>query len=74
MVTWMIDTYGTEAQRAKWVPILATMDKLGSYCLTEPGAGSGKFLQMFEKQDPYDKISSEFMEHSPLPPKKLYFW
>ena len=44
MVTWMIDTYGTEAQRAKWVPILATMDKLGSYCLTEPGAGSGRIL------------------------------
>jgi len=40
MVTWMIDTYGTEAQRSKWVPILACMDKLGSYCLTEPGSGS----------------------------------
>jgi len=40
MVTWMIDSYGTEEQRSKWVPILATMDKLGSYCLTEPGAGS----------------------------------
>ena len=43
MVTWMIDSYGTEEQRSKWVPILATMDKLGSYCLTEPGAGSGRW-------------------------------
>merc|ERR550519_786145 len=36
----MIDTFGNSAQRSKWVPLLATMDKLGSYCLTEPGAGS----------------------------------
>ncbi len=40
MVTWMIDTYGNESQRSKWVPIMATMEKLGSYCLTEPGSGS----------------------------------
>ncbi len=40
MVAWMIDTYGSDAQREKWVPKLATMEYLGSYCLTEPGAGS----------------------------------
>ncbi|MCC6270290.1 MAG: acyl-CoA dehydrogenase family protein, partial [Microbacteriaceae bacterium] len=40
MVAWMIDTYGNEAQREEWIPSLATMEKLGSYCLTEPGAGS----------------------------------
>jgi alkylation response protein AidB-like acyl-CoA dehydrogenase len=40
MVAWMIDTYGTEAQRAEWLPGLTAMDHLGSYCLTEPGAGS----------------------------------
>jgi alkylation response protein AidB-like acyl-CoA dehydrogenase len=40
MVTWMIDTYGNDLQRAEWIPQLATMDALGSYCLTEPGAGS----------------------------------
>jgi alkylation response protein AidB-like acyl-CoA dehydrogenase len=40
MVAWMIDTYGNEAQREKWIPSLATMENLGSYCLTEPGAGS----------------------------------
>jgi alkylation response protein AidB-like acyl-CoA dehydrogenase len=40
MVAWMIDTYGTEAQRAEWLPGLTAMDQLGSYCLTEPGAGS----------------------------------
>ena len=40
MVAWMIDTYGTEAQRHEWVPRLAAMGDFGSYCLTEPGAGS----------------------------------
>ncbi|WP_322544789.1 isobutyryl-CoA dehydrogenase [Rhodococcoides fascians] len=40
MVTWMIDKFGTEEQRQAWVPGLCTMDQLGSYCLTEPGAGS----------------------------------
>ncbi len=40
MVAWMIDTYGDAEQRARWVPGLAEMTALGSYCLTEPGAGS----------------------------------
>lgn len=40
MVVWMIDSYGSDEQRAQWVPELASMQKLGSYCLTEPGAGS----------------------------------
>ena len=40
MAAWMVDTYGNDAQRAKYVPVLSTMDKLASYCLTEPGAGS----------------------------------
>ncbi|WP_137725542.1 isobutyryl-CoA dehydrogenase [Prescottella subtropica] len=40
MVTWMIDEFGTDEQRRRWVPALAAMEQLGSYCLTEPGAGS----------------------------------
>ncbi|WP_431038738.1 acyl-CoA dehydrogenase family protein [Streptomyces sp. P6-2-1] len=40
MVGWMIDTYGDEAQRARYLPGLCAMDDLASYCLTEPGAGS----------------------------------
>jgi alkylation response protein AidB-like acyl-CoA dehydrogenase len=40
MCAWMIDTYGTAEQRKAWIPQLATMDKIASYCLTEPGAGS----------------------------------
>ncbi|UVJ38370.1 acyl-CoA dehydrogenase family protein [Arthrobacter sp. CJ23] len=40
MVAWMIDAFGNPEQRAAWVPQLASMECLGSYCLTEPGAGS----------------------------------
>lgn len=40
MVTWMIDRFGNDEQRHTWVPDLCSMDRLGSYCLTEPGAGS----------------------------------
>lgn len=40
MCAWMIDTYGTPEQRKDWIPRLATMDVVASYCLTEPGAGS----------------------------------
>jgi alkylation response protein AidB-like acyl-CoA dehydrogenase len=36
----MIDTYGTREQRRAWVPRLASMEAIASYCLTEPGAGS----------------------------------
>ena len=40
MATWMVDAFGTANQREQWVPALCRMDKLASYCLTEPGAGS----------------------------------
>ncbi|GAA3907782.1 acyl-CoA dehydrogenase family protein [Microbacterium invictum] len=40
MVAWMIDSYGTDAQRQEWLPTLVAMSRLGAYCLTEPGAGS----------------------------------
>jgi alkylation response protein AidB-like acyl-CoA dehydrogenase len=40
MVTWMIDRYGNQSQRAHYVTALAPMDLIGAYCLTEPGSGS----------------------------------
>jgi alkylation response protein AidB-like acyl-CoA dehydrogenase len=40
MAAWMIDRYGSDAQRRQWLPQLCTMEHLASYCLTEPGAGS----------------------------------
>jgi alkylation response protein AidB-like acyl-CoA dehydrogenase len=40
MVAWMIDRYGSEEQRQRFLPGLCAMDLIGSYCLTEPGSGS----------------------------------
>ena len=40
MCAWMIDSFGHDEQRAQWLPKLVTMDKIASYCLTEPGSGS----------------------------------
>ncbi len=38
--TMPIFLYGTEAQKQKYLPALTSGEKFGSYCLTEPGAGS----------------------------------
>jgi alkylation response protein AidB-like acyl-CoA dehydrogenase len=40
MNAWMIDAFGTDAQRRKFLPKLCTMEHVSSYCLTEPGSGS----------------------------------
>jgi alkylation response protein AidB-like acyl-CoA dehydrogenase len=40
MVAWMVDRYGSDEQKAAFLPALLTMDHLGAYCLTEPGSGS----------------------------------
>lgn len=40
MVAGIIDRYGTDEQRKRWLPSLITMELLGSYCLTEPNSGS----------------------------------
>lgn len=40
MCAWMIDEFGSDELRNKWIPKLATMECLASYCLTEPDYGS----------------------------------
>jgi alkylation response protein AidB-like acyl-CoA dehydrogenase len=40
MAVWMIDSFGNDELRARYVPQLGTMEKIASYCLTEPGSGS----------------------------------
>ncbi len=40
MAGWMIDSFGSAALKAKYLPSLVTCDRLASYCLTEPGSGS----------------------------------
>ena len=36
----MIDKFGSDALKAEWLPKMCTMEKVVSYCLTEPGSGS----------------------------------
>ncbi|MBX3520466.1 MAG: acyl-CoA dehydrogenase family protein [Xanthobacteraceae bacterium] len=40
MAAWMIDTFGNDEVRKRFLPKLCTMEHFASYCLTEPGAGS----------------------------------
>jgi alkylation response protein AidB-like acyl-CoA dehydrogenase len=40
MASWMLDRFGSDALKAKYLPDLVTMDRMASYCLTEPSSGS----------------------------------
>jgi alkylation response protein AidB-like acyl-CoA dehydrogenase len=40
MATWMIDCFGDDDLKARFLPQLVSMEKVASYCLTEPGSGS----------------------------------
>lgn len=40
MGAWMIDRFGNERLKEKYLPDLVTMDRIASYCLTEPSSGS----------------------------------
>ena len=40
MATWMVDRFGSNELRGRYVPKLSSMERIASYCLTEPGAGS----------------------------------
>jgi len=40
MSSWMIDRFGSQAVKDKYLPSLVGMDQIASYCLTEPGSGS----------------------------------
>jgi alkylation response protein AidB-like acyl-CoA dehydrogenase len=40
MAAWMIDRFGSPAVKAKYLPSMVPMERIGSYCLTEAGSGS----------------------------------
>ncbi|WP_375397058.1 acyl-CoA dehydrogenase family protein [uncultured Sphingomonas sp.] len=40
MAAWMIDRFGSATVKDKYLPDLVTMDRIASYCLTEPSSGS----------------------------------
>ena len=45
LVCWPLETYGTEEQKQKFLTPLAKGEKLGAYCLSEPGAGTDAAAQ-----------------------------
>jgi alkylation response protein AidB-like acyl-CoA dehydrogenase len=45
LVCWPLETYGNEEQKQKWLTPLARGEKLGAYCLSEPGAGTDAAAQ-----------------------------
>ena len=63
--TMPITLYGTEEQKKKYVPKLATGEWFGAYCLTEPGAGSdansGKTKAVLSDDGKYYSISGQKM-------------
>jgi alkylation response protein AidB-like acyl-CoA dehydrogenase len=40
MASWMIDRFGSQGVKDQYLPSLVTMERIASYCLTEPGSGS----------------------------------
>ncbi|MDA0326077.1 MAG: acyl-CoA dehydrogenase family protein [Bacteroidetes bacterium] len=63
--TMPITLYGTEEQKQKYVPKLASGEWFGAYCLTEPGAGSdansGKTTATLSKDGKYFSITGQKM-------------
>ena len=63
--TMPITLYGTEEQKKKYIPKLATGEWFGAYCLTEPGAGSdansGKTKAVLSDDEKYYSISGQKM-------------
>ncbi|SCX96869.1 hypothetical protein SAMN05192588_0488 [Nonlabens sp. Hel1_33_55] len=63
--TMPITLYGTEEQKKKYVPKLATGEWFGAYCLTEPGAGSdansGKTKAELTEDGKHYKINGQKM-------------
>eukprot|EP01017_Pseudomicrothorax_dubius_P038785 TRINITY_DN5865_c0_g1_i3.p1 TRINITY_DN5865_c0_g1~~TRINITY_DN5865_c0_g1_i3.p1 ORF type:complete len:450 (-),score=97.89 TRINITY_DN5865_c0_g1_i3:119-1414(-) len=57
MCSWMIDSFGSNEQRAKWLPGLSKFDLIASYCLTEPNSGSDSAaMQTQAKRDGGDFV------------------
>ncbi len=63
--TMPITLYGTEEQKQKYVPRLASGEWFGAYCLTEPGAGSdansGKTKAVLSRDGKYYSITGQKM-------------
>mgnify|MGYP000436351545 FL=1 len=52
MCCWIIDEFGNQEQKDKFLPGLITMEDFSSYCLTEPDSGSdSRAMKTFAKKE-----------------------
>lgn len=54
LVCWGLEKYGTQEQKEKYLPDLATAKKIGAFCLSEPEAGSDATSQRTTAEDKGD--------------------
>ena len=54
LVCWGLDTFASDAQKAKYLPRLATGEHIGAFCLSEPEAGSDATSQSTTAEDKGD--------------------
>jgi len=54
LVCWGIETFGTEAQKMKYLPMLTSGETVGAFCLSEPEAGSDATSQRTTAEDKGD--------------------
>ena len=62
MAAWMIDRFGDEATRARFLPKLMSMEHFASYCLTEPGSGSDAAALQTRARRDGDRLRAERVE------------
>lgn len=59
MCAGMIDRFGNEEQRQRWLPSLCQLDLMASYCITEPGSGSDASSLVTKAQ--FDASTNEYV-------------
>ena len=71
----MIDRFGSDEQRQRFLPKLTSMEWLASYCLTEPGSGSdAAALKTRAVRDGDDYVSTAPSSSSPAPATATSMW
>ena len=58
LVCWGIETYGNDFQKEKYLRLLATGEKIGAFCLSEPEAGSDATSQSVSSNQRFDEFPS----------------
>ena len=75
MASWMIDTFGSQDVKDRYLPDLISMEKIASYCLTEPGSGSdaAALRTRSRRSSPAICVPSARMSASPVVPSLMRY-